>query len=154
MSSTITSESETSYDQVNSDVEDCQAPALDIERLANDDTTSVDDELPLIKTYKIVGDNLDKNIRPRFMRIGKYHSQPLHLFHSFAVLDRIDMTNLSDACEHTCLPSMAESLLPSTEDDQILMNNFSVLISRILVKHMSFFENTFSDIVCSITYFT
>ena len=54
-----------------------------------------------IKTYKIVGDNLDLNVRPRFMRVNKHHPKSLHLFHSYAVADRINMSGFTDDPEHT-----------------------------------------------------
>ena len=47
--------------------------------------------------YKIVGDNLNKSVRPRYMRMKSYQNQSLHFFHSFAVLDWIDTSGLSDS---------------------------------------------------------
>ena len=44
---------------------------------------------------------------------------------------------------------LAKSLFPSIEDDEVLRSNFSVLISRVLVEHMSFFAVAFKDIVPS-----
>ena len=42
--------------------------------------------LPL---YKLVGDNIDKVVKPRHMRID-HQAKSLHYFHSYAVKDRID----------------------------------------------------------------
>ena len=44
--------------------------------------------------FKIVGDNIDKNIRPANQRIDR-RTQSFHYFHSYAVLDRIDWTEAS-----------------------------------------------------------
>lgn len=57
---------------------------------------------------------------------------------------------MSDKLEHLCLPSpdvLAESLLPS-QDDDMLNENFKILIARVLVQHMKFFQKSFQDIVC------
>ena len=41
-------------------------------------------------TFKIIGDNLDKNVKPRDMRID-FQTRSLHYFHACAVQDRIDL---------------------------------------------------------------
>lgn len=45
--------------------------------------------------FKIVGDNIDKNIRPSFQRVN-HQTVSLHYFHSCAVSDRINLLSLSD----------------------------------------------------------
>ena len=45
--------------------------------------------------FKVVGDNLDMNIRPSFSRLDK-KARSLHYFHYYAALDRIDLSSLSD----------------------------------------------------------
>ena len=75
-----------------------------------DDTTNV--------TYSIVGDNIDKSIRPRYMRVDT-GNQLLHYFHYFAALDRVDVNNFSSTPSKlpTCTPhECALSLLPSVEN--------------------------------------
>ena len=78
--------------------------------------------------FKIVGDNVDKNIRPSFQRLDR-QTRSLHYFHSYSVLDRIDHSTLSDA-----KPSLGlidpECLLPSLEDSSALKHEFTVLVSR------------------------
>ena len=44
--------------------------------------------------YKIVFDNIDKNVAPRFMR-NEHQTRSLHYVHSNAVKDRLDFSNLS-----------------------------------------------------------
>jgi len=51
--------------------------------------------LSICACYKIVFDNLDKTIKPRFMR-AKYQTKSLHLVHSFAMKNRIDFSEFSD----------------------------------------------------------
>ena len=43
--------------------------------------------LPLVPSFKVVGDNLDKSIRARHETM-EHHSKSLHYFHMFAVKDR------------------------------------------------------------------
>lgn len=45
-------------------------------------------------SFVIVGDNLDKNVKPRDMRVD-YQVQSLHYFNSYAALDRLDVSGLS-----------------------------------------------------------
>ena len=79
------------------------------------------------KGFKIIGDNIDKNFRRRFQRID-YQTRSFHYFHSFAALDRVDLSGLSD------LPKTGEiditKIIPSTNDIQELKEIFTILISR------------------------
>ena len=52
--------------------------------------------LPTWDGFKLVGDNIDKNIRPSEQRIDR-QTRSLHYFHSFAVRDRVNFSNTSDA---------------------------------------------------------
>ena len=45
--------------------------------------------------FKIVFDNIDKNVAPRFMR-NEHQTRSLHYVHSYAVKDRLDFSNLSN----------------------------------------------------------
>ena len=45
-------------------------------------------------TYIIVGDNIDKNVTPRDMRVGN-QVKSLHYFHSYAVQDQVKLGSLS-----------------------------------------------------------
>lgn len=46
-------------------------------------------------SFKIVGDNIDKNVQPRFMRVDA-PTRSLHYFHAYAVKDRVDLSSFSD----------------------------------------------------------
>lgn len=100
-------------------------------------------------TYSVVGDNLDKSIKPRYNRLQSQGIQLLHYFHHIAIADRIDVSNLSltppmppKIAHEQC----ARSLLPSTEDDRTLKDNMIILISRILVTNIESFKFNFSDV--------
>ena len=72
----------------------------------------------------------------------------IHYFHSYAVADRIDFSDMSEATFP--LPSvsteqLAASLLPSIEDDMALRDNFMTLVARVLVTYNM--ELTFNGVV-------
>ncbi len=73
-------------------------------------------------------DNIDKNVRRSFQRV-MYFTQSLHYFHSYAVLDRIDLSGVSNELPIS-KPIMFGDLLPSnlniTDFKQILV----ILVSR------------------------
>ncbi len=50
---------------------------------------------PALKTYKLVGNNLDRNVCPCDMH-SDYQGHSLHYFHLYAVRDHVDLTNVSD----------------------------------------------------------
>jgi L1 cell adhesion molecule like protein len=84
--------------------------------------------------FKLVGDNIDKNIRPSFERIN-LHTQSLHYYHCFAVLDRVDLSGLSDEANPEITIDLSK-LLPSSDDITLMKKHFSTLISRILVREL------------------
>lgn len=100
--------------------------------------------------YKLVGDNIDKGVKPRYMRSDNYSKQSLHYFHICAVQNRIDFSNFPDVHPATCLDSperRAQCLLPSVQDDATLLRNMATLVSRIVVDNMPFFHHTFDGAV-------
>ena len=100
--------------------------------------------------YKLVGDNIDKGVKAKYMRFGDHCNKSIHYFHSFAVQNRVDFSFLPDVLPDTCLNhprAMAKSLLPSAEDDRTLEQHFVTHISRILCSHMPFFKFSFDDTV-------
>ena len=78
--------------------------------------------------FKLVGDNIDKNVRASYQRIG-HTTQSLHYFHSYALLDRIDFSGLSDEPPP---PSIVDPLtfLPLEEDISLVESDIVTLISR------------------------
>ena len=90
-------------------------------------------------SMKLVGDNLDKEVVPREMR-SDHQKQSLHYFHTYAVKDRIDLSEVSDQKVQPDLQSIQlTELLPTGNDEVILRRNFTILICHVLVKHMQYF---------------
>ena len=85
-------------------------------------------------TYKLVGDNIDKNIRPREIR-SDHQTQSLHFFHTYVVRDRVNLSTFSNQ-EPVCDLSRAhlEKLLPSSSDKQTMLENFGILVAHTLKK--------------------
>ena len=95
---------------------------------------------PTLLTYRLVGDNIDKNIKPRNMT-SEHQTRSLHYFHSYAVRDRIDLSDVSSEQPTPNISEMnMEDLLPSNDDHVVLHENVAILIGRILRKHMPFFK--------------
>ena len=46
--------------------------------------------------FRIIGDNIDKNVKPRFYRIDS-QVRSLHYYHSYGLCDRIDFSATSDS---------------------------------------------------------
>ena len=91
--------------------------------------------------YRLCGDNIVKGIKQRYMRVGKQGLDAIHYFHSYAVSNRVDSTGMED--QH----QIALSLLPSADDDDVIRNNISILLSRVLVKSLAFFKMSFDGVV-------
>ena len=96
--------------------------------------------------YQLVGDNLDKGVRARYMRSQSHHDQSLHYFNSFAVYNRIDFSSYPDIHPSTCF-DIEQNQLPSRDDDDILRESIATIISRVLTDNMPFFRMTFDDVI-------
>ena len=91
-------------------------------------------------SFKIVGDNLDKYVKPRDMREDAQASI-LHFFNMYTVRNRLDTSQLSEDMPTIDFKSInVEKVLPSADDYSSLTSNFAVLVCRILKKHMPFFS--------------
>ena len=104
-------------------------------------SSSSDDEtqafnMPMWNGFKIVGDNLNKTIRPCHQTLVK-RTQQLDYFQSYAVKDSIDLKAFSDVRPHVDWGTFCfENLLPSSEDLTSLKDNFGILVARVLVSHV------------------
>ena len=77
---------------------------------------------------------------PREMRFD-LQTLSLHYFQSYAVRDRIDLSSFNSEINVPDISEISlESFLPSPSDERILKENFSVLIGRVLIKHVPFFK--------------
>lgn len=97
-------------------------------------------------SYILVGDNLDKNVSPRDMRVD-HQVKSIHYFHSYAVHDRADFSKLSGKDPQGKLQSDAfTKFLPSPDDCSQLRENYINLIARVIVEKLPHF-NKLSDCV-------
>ena len=101
---------------------------------------------PAYPTFKIVGDNIDKYVKPRDMTMDAQAST-LHYFNMYAVRDRLDASQLPD---DPSLPDVStikvEQILPTEADHNVMHSNFAILVCRVLKKHMPFFAKFGSGI--------
>ena len=86
--------------------------------------------------FKIVGDNIDKNIRPSYQRCDR-QTASLHYFHVCAVGDRIDFSSLPDFRPNSVLIDPTD-LLPKTADVDALKDEFQILVGRYYANASSF----------------
>jgi len=83
--------------------------------------------------FVLVGDNIDKNIRPSYQRQDR-STQSLHYFHSYAALNRINISGLSDSRPSPTTIS-PDKILPDNSERQRLLGDFETLIARYLFLH-------------------
>lgn len=95
---------------------------------------------------KVVGDNFNKNVKTRFMRIDR-QTKTLNYFYAYISQDRFDLTNHPEDLPSIPLKSPLEELLPAQSDMTALEDNFSVLVGRMLCQYMPFFQQHFSGCV-------
>ena len=76
--------------------------------------------------FKLVGDKIDKNIKPRDMRFSS-QTTSLHYFHLYAVKDRINFKHLSGSATMISHSDIDLSLFsPSAEDNEHLVTNLKL----------------------------
>jgi L1 cell adhesion molecule like protein len=81
--------------------------------------------------FKIIGDNIDKNVRASFQR-SDHGTISLHHFHAFASRDRLDLSSLSDKDPDlsTVIGDIdAEDFLPNQQDIDKIKEEFCILIT-------------------------
>ena len=95
---------------------------------------------------KIVGDNLDININPRHQTMTN-QTKSLHCFQSYAVKDRINLSNYCDI-PPSIKPTedILFSFLPSDIDKTSIISNFAFLWTRILIEYLPEFRKFKDDI--------
>jgi len=79
------------------------------------------------KGFKLVGDNIDKNIHPSFQRSDN-KTDSLHHFHHYAVLDQIDLSDFSESIPTAQVD--LRQLLVKRDDISQLENTTIILLSR------------------------
>ena len=82
--------SESLLHQYNNDADDNDKNEDD-EDIGDEDGAPMEQSREPCYGFKIVGDNIDKNVNPRYMRCDR-QTRSLHFFNSCAILDRIDLS--------------------------------------------------------------
>ena len=91
-------------------------------------------------SYVLVGDNVDKTIRPRHMSM-EHQSQSLHYFQCYAALDRVDFRHLpNDSPIGKVSELPMSSFLPNLADCSALRENYAILIGREVVWKLTYFK--------------
>ena len=101
MSDTDTNESSLSDHEMETSCSTSLLAATDVPSSASVPLLETKTSLP----FKLVGDNIDKNVRPRYLRSSIHRTESLHYFHSYAVRDRIGFNELPHKQPSSCLPS-------------------------------------------------
>lgn len=105
-----------------------------------------------LKTNKVVGDNVNRNVKPNDVRLDS-QTQSLNYFQTYAVRDRLDLTDYDDTPRKLDATSIdTTNILPSQLDHDILKSNMAILVARILKQHMKFFESYGSGLERHITH--
>ena len=102
-------------------------------------------------TYGLMGDNLDTNIKSRYLRSNvDTRENSLHYFNCCAIKYRIPFNELPILPRHMCMNSpekLAKQFLPSKDNDEAMKENFVMLVRRKITTHMAYFKFSCSDIV-------
>lgn len=112
------------------------------EPIASEEDELCIEEVSVTTGYKIVFDNIDKNVKPRFMR-SDYQTRSLHYVNSYAVKDRINFCQFSS---ETPTELNLFDVVPNDDDYKSLKDDFTVLVSRMMVEHMTFFSADYKGI--------
>ena len=88
----------------------------------------------------IIGDNWDKNVKPRDMRENN-QVKSLHHFHSVATVSRIETLHMDDKKPLGNVKDIPISdFLPSSEDCNTLCDNYVILIARVITENFKYFS--------------
>ena len=95
-----------------------------------DGWVDVPDDNPVTRgSYKIVGDNIDKNIHPRHQSLEN-PGRSLHYFHSYAILDRFDSSAYSNEAPPEPDNVDVASFFPDKAVVGMVLKRFAILIER------------------------
>ena len=92
---------------------------------------------------------MDYTERPSFQS-SESGNKSNHFFQSFGVKDRVDFSHLStQPPDVSALPKdkLCQSMLPSTADNESLLQNFTVLFARVLCDNIPYFQHTYDGVV-------
>ena len=102
------------------------------------------------KGFKIVGDNVDKNIKPSLQRYDN-KTNSLHYFHYYAVMDRLDLSQCPEV-ESTNMINLQEILVSVTDVSQLECDSITLIARLDFVKlmHYNIFLQNFGSTFRSI----
>ena len=89
--------------------------------------------------FKFVGDNVDKNVKPRNQTLDR-QGRSLHYYHHFAVEDRIDFSSESEEPPSEAISLSMDDVLPTEDDYTTILSNFAVLVCRVICENMPGFS--------------
>ena len=91
-----------------------------------------------LPTFKIVGDNINKYVKPTEMTMDA-QAKTLDFFNLYAVCDQVSMSGLDDLAAIPNLSSCkVEEVLPTAQDHEDLIDNFTYIFTRVLKRHVPF----------------
>ena len=136
-------------DQISELLFDVSEQSLSDESL-NETTVSIEPEATEICTivkstnagYKLVFDNIDKTIKPRFMT-QESQTTTIHYVQAYAVKDRIDYSSIDDEQKSE---TNLYTILPDSEDYCLLKERFVVHVSRVITTYLDFFREDFKGL--------
>jgi hypothetical protein len=114
----------------NNDIEDSSS---------QDDTSSLESMKEC--SYILVGDNIDKNIKPHDMRVD-HQVQSLHYFNCYAALDRIDFSRVSvdNLITGEAIQIPTPAILPNVDDCFSLRLNYIIIVANMIAEKFQYFK--------------
>ena len=107
---------------------------------ANSTTSNPTDMHSAVRGYVLVGDNIDKRVNPREMRIDR-QVQSLHYFHTYAAKNRCESIHSQDTNPIRDISKLSLSAFLLTPSECMdIRNNYVVLVSRIIVEYLPAFN--------------
>lgn len=120
---------DTSDSEKEAEMEETSADNSAANAFNQDIQTPLKPRLPL--SFKIVGDNVDKTIKPR-EETSEHHNTSLHYFHSYCVRDRVDTSALHDNAHLPDTDGLNTlDILPSDDDRTVLQNNMAIMAGNL-----------------------
>ena len=139
----ITEVDEDMYNEVYDSLEMVDIP---FETICSRDLEDNHDKLLEWTGFKIVGDNLDRVVKSRYMRINQ-QNRSLNYFNSYAVKDKINLSSFCDSKTVFETNVDMELLFPSNDIHTKLIHRMAIVVTRILVEEIPTFKLYFEDTV-------
>ena len=119
------------------DVDDIDVDDIDVIPEAGEEEC----DIPTDRSLFIIGDNWDKNIKPRADMRMNNQVKSLHLFHSIAAVSRIETLHLDDIQSIGSVKDIPVSdFLPSVEDCKAICENYVTLAARVITENFNYFK--------------